>query len=43
VVYYYLDRLRQHFSKETPAPVAQPGPRSPAAPAAARELTLGDG
>jgi HAE1 family hydrophobic/amphiphilic exporter-1 len=42
VVYYYLDKLNRRFSKEDRhAPAPRGG--QPAAPAAAREVTIGDG
>jgi hypothetical protein len=42
VVYYYLDRLRRHFSTEDKY-AARRGDAHSAAPAAAKELTFGDG
>jgi HAE1 family hydrophobic/amphiphilic exporter-1 len=40
VIYVYLDRMRRHFGAEAKRPHQSPADR-PAAPAAARELTLG--
>jgi HAE1 family hydrophobic/amphiphilic exporter-1 len=42
VVYYYLDKMRRHFGAEGDHPVQHRGAR-PAAPAAAKEVTIGDG
>ena len=39
VVYYYLDRLRRRFERDEHAPRGKAS--RPAAPAAAKELTLG--
>ncbi len=42
VVYVYLDRMRRHFGAEKGHSVKATGSRTPA-PAAAKELTIGDG
>jgi HAE1 family hydrophobic/amphiphilic exporter-1 len=42
VVYYYLDRMRHRFSSEGKHPAPTPSAHHPAAPAVAKELTLGN-
>ncbi len=41
VVYYYLDKIRERFSRGHPKHARPPGPRAQA-PAAAHELTPGE-